>query len=735
MVVDTEMDPNEAAALFVTAQLARFIVCSVAVVLPCVLLIATLPMKTTSRWKLPLRVACACVSVLMLSFNISSWWVEFQAFENEEKPADLSWFGYIVIASSIGLLLLMAVLFIVFVVFRGAQLQKKIEDADEEEESIKDLVVQIRLYLDERREQRVFTAWRVVAVDMIADRARILQLAAEQAEADAITAEAARVEALERAAAVVVGELTLPDDDGRRLIEQQHDGGEGGDGGEEVRDVHALTGDHDVVPTALPDDWIPSLDIGTGEVTYLNPETDERLTEENALPDGWIASLDISTGEVVYLNLETDERLTEEPHELNGGWVLTSSLLDDAGSTAEGDDGGEVTKKPRKLYTNTITGKTSNKRPLPLQPGWSVTLDPDTGRPFYRHETDGTSSFAAPLILPGGWVKLCEEESGHPYYYNKVTGATSWGHPHELPASSSSNEELQEGMVFELDALPPLDVVEDVFDFDQVCCCFQGLATRSRPFLSHGCLTHPPSLPPSLSQFGPPPPIHPTCGPSSSSSSSECPSSSSSSSSGSNSSSEDEEGGGGGDNTHVIASPTHAELLASLELSTRPKKSKKKKRKVRWAWTPRTGRTLAECLFNRTIDDTRKGSGGTTSLAIPIPPPHLQELFDKLFTMADVSRDGELDTLELMKLFRKRAKDTPLEGDMHAIFSLKSLIAKEGGDKTGEHGAITAAVFARGMMKAVTKKPNGHVAQVRSCFHELATLSHLPPRSVTKSYD
>ena len=499
MVVDTEMDPNEAAALFVTAQLARFIVCSVAVVLPCVLLIATLPMKTTSRWKLPLRVACACVSVLMLSFNISSWWVEFQAFENEEKPADLSWFGYIVIASSIGLLLLMAVLFIVFVVFRGAQLQKKIEDADEEEESIKDLVVQIRLYLVERREQRVFTAWRVVAVDMIADRARILQLAAEQAEADAITAEAARVEALERAAAVVVGELTLPDDDGRRLIEQQHDGGEGGDGGEEVRDVHALTGGHDVVPTALPDDWIPSLDIGTGEVTYLNPETDERLTEENALPDGWIASLDISTGEVVYLNLETDERLTEEPHELNGGWVLTSSLLDDAGSTAEGDDGGEVTKKPRKLYTNTITGKTSNKRPLPLQPGWSVTLDPDTGRPFYRHETDGTSSFAAPLILPGGWVKLCEEESGHPYYYNKVTGATSWGHPHELPASSSSNEELQEGMVFELDALPPLDVVEDVFDFDQVRCCFQGLATRSRPFLSHGCLTHPPSLPPSLS--------------------------------------------------------------------------------------------------------------------------------------------------------------------------------------------------------------------------------------------
>jgi hypothetical protein len=59
--------------MLVVAQFVRFGVCVAAVMVPCILLIALLPMKTSSRWKLPLRVACAAVSMAMLIFNIASW--------------------------------------------------------------------------------------------------------------------------------------------------------------------------------------------------------------------------------------------------------------------------------------------------------------------------------------------------------------------------------------------------------------------------------------------------------------------------------------------------------------------------------------------------------------------------------------------------------------------------------------------------------------------------------------
>ena len=153
--------------LLAAAQICRFVVCGVAVTVPCALLVALLPMKLSSRWKLPLRIACALVSLTMLMFNIAAWWVERAAAEQKRSAINIEWFGYIVVAMSIALLLFMAVLFVVFVVFRGAQLQKAREDAETDRDAAaaeRTLIVALAAYLARCKEKRIVSAWRAAVV-------------------------------------------------------------------------------------------------------------------------------------------------------------------------------------------------------------------------------------------------------------------------------------------------------------------------------------------------------------------------------------------------------------------------------------------------------------------------------------------------------------------------------------------------------------------------------------------
>ena len=155
------------------------------------------------------------------------------------------------------------------------------------------------------------------------------------------------------------------------------------------------------------------------------------------------------------------------------------------------------------------------------------------------------------------------------------------------------------------------------------------------------------------------------------------------------------------------------------------KKKRKKKRAVRWAWTPRTDIPLGEALFKNTLEE------GDDAVMIP---PYLIDLFGKIFKIADRNCSGILSTVELTLMLQKRAKGTALDGDSHAIFSLKTLLAQQASlsqkdrvlgrlpsmkskidltavEANEDHGEIGIREFARGMMKAVVLKPNVAVAE------------------------
>jgi len=89
-------------------------------------------------------------------------------------------------------------------------------------------------------------------------------------------------------------------------------------------------------------------------------------------------------------------------------------------------------------------------------------------------------------------------------------------------------------------------------------------------------------------------------------------------------------------------------------------------------------------------------------------PDYLLKLFETIFQAADRDRDGELSTIELMQMLKKRAKGTALDGDAHAIFTLRTLLSKQASSDNGEIGVKE---FARGLMKTMLTEPNGHVAE------------------------
>jgi hypothetical protein len=182
------------------------------------------------------------------------------------------------------------------------------------------------------------------------------------------------------------------------------------------------------------------------------------------------------------------------------------------------------------------------------------------------------------------------------------------------------------------------------------------------------------------------------------------------------------------------------------------KKKKKKNKFVQWKWNAKdSGISLGDSLFKRKItsEDAAAAASGRSSSGrgsksrssksggVAAIPPYLMDVFKKLFVFADRDGDGSLTTMELTILLQKRAKGTALEGDMHAIFTLKTLLAQQARKKNGtgkkrqssviagrqslvdlrahgsheDHGEIGVREFARGITKAVVLKPNGNVAE------------------------
>ena len=134
---------------------------------------------------------------------------------------------------------------------------------------------------------------------------------------------------------------------------------------------------------------------------------------------------------------------------------------------------------------------------------------------------------------------------------------------------------------------------------------------------------------------------------------------------------------------------------------------------VRWKFTPRDDTTLADALLG-SAGATR--FGGARQGDRDGVPAYLVELFDAIFEDADKSGSGTLSTLDFMFMLQKRAKGTALDGNAHAIFKLKQLLASQSEDSAGRRdssglGKIGKLEFTHGLFAAMRNDPNGACCQ------------------------
>jgi hypothetical protein len=156
---------------------------------------------------------------------------------------------------------------------------------------------------------------------------------------------------------------------------------------------------------------------------------------------------------------------------------------------------------------------------------------------------------------------------------------------------------------------------------------------------------------------------------------------------------------------------------------------------VKWTRKVRRDVSLVESLFKQKIDtDAERHHSSSVNLKNHVAiPPFMIDLFNQIFEASDRDGDGSLSTMDLMFMLKTRAKGTPLEGDAHAIFSLKTLLAQQAASKSStpgssssssahvdmdmihdagdEHGEIGPPEFAKGLTKSLILKPNGHIAE------------------------
>ena len=172
------MSASVRTGLLATMQAWRFGICVAVIALPCVVLIALLPNKNGSRWKMPLRIIFALLSLGMLALNAFSWSVQQAGDEASSglRSTNVA-FSFIVLAMSMVVLVIMAIAFVIFVVFRGARLEAVEARVGEQEREAAELATLARAVIELNQVQRLFTGWRSVRLDRASlERTESLQL-------------------------------------------------------------------------------------------------------------------------------------------------------------------------------------------------------------------------------------------------------------------------------------------------------------------------------------------------------------------------------------------------------------------------------------------------------------------------------------------------------------------------------------------------------------------------------
>ena len=273
---------------------------------------------------------------------------------------------------------------------------------------------------------------------------------------------------------------------------------------------------------------------------------------------------------------------------------------------------------------------------------------------------------AASLSLPPGWSAHVNDATGAAYYHNRATGETQW----TLPATAT-DDELAASL-----SLPPgwSAHVNDATGATYYHNSATGETSWERPQAAKATAigsTEAMRVNP-LAQTA------------------EDESSSSSSSTMSSATDEEEE-----------------EEMVHHHHHQKPKF-------VRWKFTPRDDTTLADALLG-SAGATRFGGARRQGYRDGVPA-YLVELFDAIFEDADKSGSGTLSTLDFMFMLQKRAKGTALDGNAHAIFKLKQLLASQSEDSAGRRdssglGKIGKIEFTRGLFAAMRNDPNGACGQ------------------------
>ena len=159
LATDSAVTPE---ASLITLQAFRLAISALAIVVTPLLIVALVPNKNGARWKMPLRGMAAIVSLGMLTLNAFSWGISRVDEPGAALLSSNEVLSYVVLALSMALLITMAICFVVFVVFRGAQEQRREEEAEVDEGIDEELIRLARAVLDATKRAHVFAAWKAL---------------------------------------------------------------------------------------------------------------------------------------------------------------------------------------------------------------------------------------------------------------------------------------------------------------------------------------------------------------------------------------------------------------------------------------------------------------------------------------------------------------------------------------------------------------------------------------------
>ena len=379
---DYILDANAFPKQFVnTLQVIRFAICAAAVMTPCVMLVAFLPMKLSSRWKLPLRMLIATVSVGMLTLNATVRWAKWSG-RSPAFRALLDTLAYVMLAMCVLLLFAMAILFVIFVACRGAALQKKIEDTSADNEEIRALGAALHAHIIRRSGLRALRAWHElvrVGSDVCRD-----DLGDEDSEEGG-------------GSGSIIGRVLHIHEEGNEEEEEEDcDGGDGNDGagGDEAWRARMEETSRISLPPgwkfAHDNDLIYYYHTDSGETSWSKPKTSQPppdptdSTTADGLPPGWICLLDVASGRTYYCHAETEQTQWEAPTPLPSGWSMSL----------------ELTPSRRIVFVNYLTSeRVYDVQPEELAEGWKI-AHTDDGKLFYTNAAKGTSMWVRPKPKP-----------------------------------------------------------------------------------------------------------------------------------------------------------------------------------------------------------------------------------------------------------------------------------------------------------------------------------------------